>query len=125
MAEGLARQLLAGHAEVQSAGSKPSTVNPYAIEAMAEVGVDISRHHSKSVDEIDPTTIDLVVTLCAEEVCPLLPGRIQRLHWPIADPASSVPDVETGETRRRFRLARDEIRERLHSLKSVLVGQDK
>ena len=67
MAEGLARELLGDQATVKSAGSAPSQLNPYAIEAMAEIGMDISNHHSKSVDEIDPGSIDLVVTLCAEE----------------------------------------------------------
>ena len=86
MAEALARQLLGPRAEVMSASSNPSTVNPYAIEAMAEIGIDISGHRSKLVDEIDLTGIDLIVTLCAEEVCPVVPGRVKRLHWPIPDP---------------------------------------
>ena len=88
MAEGLARQILGPDITVLSAGSEPSTVNPYAVEAMAELCVDIAGQRSKSVDEIDVGAVDLVVTLCAEEVCPVLPGRVRRLHWPIADPAS-------------------------------------
>lgn len=91
MAEGLARDMMGAGVTVLSAGSAPATVNPYAIEAMAELGIDISGHRSKSVDEIDPAAIDLVVTLCAEEVCPVLPGRVRRLHWPIADPARRMP----------------------------------
>ena len=67
MAEGLARQILGASIEVTSAGSLPSYVNPYAVEALAEIGIDISSHRSKSVDDIDATGIDLVVTLCAEE----------------------------------------------------------
>lgn len=114
MAEGLARAMFGDRAVIESAGSEPSTVNPYAIAAMAEVGIDITGHRSKSVDEIAVEGLDLVVTLCAEEVCPVLPGRVQRLHWPIPDPASKAPapaDVLTE----RFRGARDEISRRLNS----------
>src|SRR3546814_6829004 len=70
MAEGLTRQILGDRATVMSAGSAPSRVNPYAVEAMAEIGIDISGQRSKPVDDIDPAGVDLVVTLCAEEVCP-------------------------------------------------------
>jgi len=86
MAEGLARQILGELAEVLSAGSDPASVNPHAVEAMAEIGIDITGQYSKSVDTIDLLGLDLVVTLCAEEVCPILPGHVQRTHWPIADP---------------------------------------
>lgn len=120
MAEGLARKILGAGVEVMSAGSQPSKVNPYAVEAMAEVGIDISGHRSKSVDEIDPASIDLVVTLCAEEVCPVLPGRVQRLHWPIADPASKDPALTPDELRIRFSTAREQIAARLQALKGLL-----
>jgi arsenate reductase len=119
MAEGLARDLLPG-ASVLSAGSRPSSVNPHAIEAMAEIGIDISGQRSKSVEEIDPAHLDLVVTLCAEEVCPVVPGRVRRLHWPIADPASSDPSLTAEELRGRFRVARDQIAARLRVLKGLL-----
>lgn len=121
MAEGLARDLLRDRAEVRSAGSSPSHVNPHAILAMAEVGIDISQHRSKSVDEIDVSDLDLVITLCAEEVCPALPGRVRRLHWPIQDPATkkALPDEAM---RARFRSARDEIRRRLESLQLPLAS---
>src|ERR1041384_6308395 len=88
IAEGLARQMFGDRVRVQSAGSKPSRVNPYAIEGMREAGVDLSAHSSKSVDSIDPTTVHTVITLCAEEVCPVFLGKARRLHWPIPDPAS-------------------------------------
>src|SRR3954471_11421282 len=71
MAEGLARTLFGRLVRVQSAGSQPSRVNPYAVAAMREVGIDIAGHRSKSVDEIDPASVGAVITLCAEEVCPL------------------------------------------------------
>jgi len=113
MAEGLARHILGTDIAALSAGSEPATVNPYAVEAMAELGIDIASHRSKSVDEIDVAAIDLVITLCAEEVCPVLPGRVRRLHWPIADPASKDPTIAAEAMRERFRTARDQIRARL------------
>jgi arsenate reductase len=116
MAEGLARHMLGSDLEISSAGSQPSKVNLYAIEAMKEVGIDISGHHSKSVDEIDAAGVDLVITLCAEEVCPVLPGRVRRLHWPIADPATNDPGVSPEQLRERFRAAREEIRGRISKL---------
>jgi arsenate reductase (thioredoxin) len=115
MAEGLARKLLGDGVEVLSAGSKPSTVNPHAIAVMAEIGIDLSKHRSKPVDDIDVGSLDLVVTLCAEEVCPILPGRVRRLHWPIPDPATKEPLPEE-EMRQRFRTARDQIKGRLQVL---------
>jgi arsenate reductase (thioredoxin) len=120
MAEGLARRILGQDIAVLSAGSAPSTVNPYAVEAMAEVGIDILGHRSKSVDEIDVGTVDLVVTLCAEEVCPVLPGKVQRLHWPIPDPASKDVSIPPDEMRQRFRTARDQIGGRLDNLKHLI-----
>ena len=113
MAEGLARMIFGERAEAQSAGSQPSRVNPYAVEVMKELGVDLATHHSKSVDTIDPATVDTVVTLCAEEVCPVFLGKATRLHWPIPDPASSDPTVSREEMLTRFRTARDQIRGRL------------
>lgn len=99
--------------EVVSAGSQPSKVNPYAIEAMQEIGIDISGHHSKSVDDVDVGTVDVVITLCADEVCPVLPGRVRRLHWPIPDPATNDPGMSPEQMRDRFRSAREEIRGRI------------
>ena len=112
MAEGMARQMLEGKVDVQSAGSHPSQVNPLAVEVMREIGVDISGQRSKSIDDLNPDQLDLVITLCAEEVCPILPGRVKRLHWPIVDPAAA-PLHGRPEA---FRAARDEIRRRLDML---------
>ena len=127
MAEGLARKILGERAEVSSAGSEPASVNPHAIEAMAEIGIDITAQHSKSVDTIDLSGLDLVVTLCAEEVCPVLPGHVRRLHWPIADPAAEGTAAEApapeataqgmSELQSRFRAARDVIQEKIEALK--------
>jgi arsenate reductase len=115
MAEGLARQLFPA-LSIQSAGSRPSRVNPFAIEALAERGIDASLHGSKSVQDIDPASVDLVITLCAEEVCPAFLGRAERLHWPIPDPASEDPALGPEALRARFREAREEIRRRLEAL---------
>ena len=120
MAEGLARALFGNDVDVSSAGSQPSNLNPYAIEAMLEVGIDISKHYSKSVSGLDASLVDVVVTLCAEEVCPVLPGRVKRVHWPIPDPASHDPAVSADQMRERFRVARERIRERLPELVSIL-----
>jgi arsenate reductase len=119
MAEGLARKLLGGRVAVQSAGSEPSHVNPYAIEVMQELGVDLSTHHSKSVQTIDPAVVGTVITLCAEEVCPVFLGGARRMHWPIADPASKEP-LPRDEMLTRFRTARDQIQGRLEVLDALL-----
>ena len=113
MAEGLARKLFGSRITVESAGSEPSKVNPYAIEVMREVGVDLSTHRSKSVQTIDRATVDTVITLCAEEVCPAFLGQARRLHWPIVDPASDDPSISREQMLARFRTARDQIQARL------------
>lgn len=120
IAEGLARAMFAGRAEVQSAGSQPTRVNPYAIEVMREVGVDLTTHASKAVDTIDPATVDTVITLCAEEVCPVFLGRARRLHWPTPDPASPDPTIPRDEMLARFRAAREAIRARLEAFAAEL-----
>jgi arsenate reductase (thioredoxin) len=110
MAEGLARMMFGDGVRVQSAGSEPSTVNPYAIAVLRELGVDIAAQRSKSVETIDPATVGTVITLCAEEVCPVFLGEARRLHWPIPDPASKDPSIPHAEMLARFRTARDTIR---------------
>ena len=122
MAEGLARARFGIRARVASAGSSPTAVNRLAVAALDEVGIDIRRQRSTSVDDVDPATVDVVVTLCAEEVCPVLPGRVRRLHWPMPDPAgASGSDAERLE---RFRSVRDEIGRRLRDLDADLAGPD-
>ncbi len=120
MAEGLARRLFGARVAVQSAGSEPSEVNPLAIEVMREVGVDIASQRSKSVDTIDPATVGTVVTLCAEEVCPVFLGQARRRHWPIQDPASRDPSLSRDDLLTRFRAARDQIQGRLEVLDALL-----
>ena len=116
MAEGLARHLLGSGVLVQSAGSAPSRVNPLAIEVMREIGIDIAGHATKSVDTIDPASVDTVITLCAEEVCPVFLGRARRLHWGLSDPAAV--DGEEATRRAAFRATRDELRRRIATLEA-------
>lgn len=120
MAEGLARKLLGPGIRVMSAGSKPSALNPYAVEAMAAIGIDISAQFSKSVEDLGTADIDLVVTLCAEEVCPVLPGQVRLLHWPVTDPAATAPALRAEELRARFAAARDQIKARIEVLRALL-----
>ena len=120
MAEGLARRVFDASVRIDSAGSTPTHVNPLAIEVMAEVGVDITNQTSKSVETINPVGVDLVITLCAEEVCPVVLQKIPHLHWPLPDPtAHGVGD----DGRIAFRETRDEIVKRLDQLRSGDLGQ--
>ena len=118
MAEGLARAILGPLIVAQSAGSHPSHLHPMAVDAMAEVGIDISHHVSKSVDNVDPASVDTVITLCDEEVCPAWVGPAARLHWPLPDPAAGAEDP--GAERARFRAVREEIATRLQALAAEL-----
>lgn len=113
MAEGLARAVFGPDVLVQSAGSSPSRLNPFAVEAMREIGIPLGGQWSKSVDTIDPESVDLVVTLCAEEVCPVFLSRAERIHWPIEDPDRRNEDLRDEERLQHFRIARDGIRARL------------
>jgi thioredoxin type arsenate reductase len=114
MAEGFARALAPPEVEVWSAGSEPSAVNPLAIEAMREVGIDITGQRSQAIDQVPWREADTVVTLCgeAEGICPVVAGEVRRVHWPLPDP-SAAPEARRLEA---FRTARDEIRWRVASL---------
>jgi arsenate reductase len=115
MAEGLFRHEAGDRYEVFSAGTRPSSVRPEAIAVLAEIGIDISGHRSKSVDEFMAQPLDLVITVCdnAKEACPVFPGRTLRLHWPFEDPAH----VEGTEEARlaAFRKVRDQIRQKIRA----------
>jgi protein-tyrosine-phosphatase/catechol 2,3-dioxygenase-like lactoylglutathione lyase family enzyme len=119
MAEGLARDLFGDGVRVQSAGSAPSRVNPFAVQAMGESGIDLTTHTSKSVDTIDPASTDLVITLCAEEVCPVFLSSAPRMHWPLQDPDRRHEDISDEERLQHFRVARDQIRGRLGVLAAL------
>ncbi len=111
LAEGIARSLAPAGVTISSAGSRPSQVNPLALRALAELGIDGSAQRSKGVETIDPTGVDAVITLCAEEVCPVFLGRARRLHWALPDPGAATGSEE--ERLRAFRDVRDELRRRL------------
>lgn len=114
MGEGIARSLVSDGVRVSSAGSAPSRVNPFALRALEEMGIDASTQSSKGIDEIrqvEGPEVDAVITLCAEEVCPAWLGEAYRLHWPLPDPAAATGDDE--EVLRSFRSVRDELRRRL------------
>jgi len=105
--------------EIQSAGIESHGLNPMAVQVMAEVGVDISRHTSRLLQPVMLQQIDLVVTVCghADENCPVLPASVRRMHWPLSDPAESAE--RRVDQIRAFRASRDEIRDRV----TLLVAQ--
>jgi arsenate reductase len=115
MAEGLLRHDVGNVCEVFSAGTKPSQVRPEAIAVMREVGIDISGHRSKSVDEFAGQNFDYVITVCdnAKESCPVFPAKTKRIHWSVEDPAAAQGSEQERLT--AFRRVRDELRARLQA----------
>jgi arsenate reductase len=115
MAEGLLRALAGERYDVYSAGSKPSVVNPLAIAAMAERGIDISAQRSKHLREYLETPFDYVITVCdqAAETCPFFPGRAERIHWSFPDPATATGTQ--AERLATFRESRDAIETRFRA----------
>jgi len=113
MAEGILRSIAGDRFDVASAGVAPSRVRPEAVEAMRDIGVDISTHRSKSVDEFLEEPFDYVITVCdnAKESCPVFPGNAERIHWSFDDPAAyeGTDDEKLSE----FVRVRDQIFEKL------------
>jgi arsenate reductase len=125
MAEGLLRHDAGDAFEVESAGTKPGTVRPEAIKAMQEVGIDISGHRSKHVDEFEGQRFDYVITVCdnSKESCPVFPGAVKRLHQSFEDPPA--PSVGTDDERMAaFRKVRDELRTYLKSFAAEPSSQE-
>ena len=124
LAEGLAKSVFGADAEIQSAGSHPGKLNPYAVKVMSEVGIDISKQYSKSIDDLSPKFIvglDYIITLCAEEVCPaMVAQKAKKLHWPFSDPATKET-LSDDEMLKLFREARDGM---LGALKKFKVELD-
>ncbi len=111
LAEGILRAKAGGLLDVQSAGSKPAGfVHPLAIQVMEEIGIDISDHRSKHLDEFLDKKIETVITVCgnADQACPLFPGQLNRHHWGFLDPAKAEGNL--NEQLQVFREVRDEIR---------------
>jgi arsenate reductase len=110
MAEGILRRAAAGMLDARSAGSKPAGyVHPLAIQAMAEIGIDISGHHSKSMAGFLQQDVETVITVCgnADQACPMFPGQLKHHHWGFDDPAHA-PGDEAAQMA-VFRRVRDEI----------------
>jgi len=111
IAEGIARFLAPPGVSVSSAGSSPAFVRPQAIQVLREIGIDISAHRAKAIGEIEAASVDAVITLCHEQVCPVFPGSVLRVHWGLPDPASAPGDEEARLN--AFRATRDELFRRL------------
>jgi arsenate reductase len=120
MAERLFRHHIGDRYEVFSAGTKPSNVRPEAIAVMREVGIDISSHRSKSVEEFVGQEFTYVITVCdnAKESCPVFPGKTQRIHWSFEDPAAAPGSEE--ERKAVFRRVRDQIAGRIKTFVETL-----
>jgi len=114
MAEGLARASAPRGLQVWSAGSHPYEVRPQVGTVLSELGIDSSGQHSKGIEEVPIDETSLVITLCAEQICPAVPGA-RVLHWPIDDPATGGSD-KPEEQLQRFRKVRDHIRARIDEL---------
>lgn len=113
MAEGFGRELLGQHFEVHSAGVRPHGLDPRAVTVMLEAGVDISRQRSKHLDELADVAFDVVVTVCdnAAEACPVLPGRVLRIHRAFDDPPRLAREAaDEWQALECYRRVRDEIR---------------
>jgi len=118
LAEALCRQMLGSKCQsIQSAGSAPTQIAQEAIEVLREIGVDASHQKSKSVSEINSQDVDLVITLCEEEACPVLLKTVRCQHWPMPDPARISNKKERME---EFRRLRDLITDRLKDFKKTL-----
>ena len=122
MAEGLLRHVGGEQFEVFSAGTRPGAVRPEAVEAMNEVGIDISAHRSKSVEEFAGQEFDYVITVCdnAKEACPVFPAQTEMVHWSFDDPAAAPGTA--AERLAVFRRVRDEIRARLRDFVASRTG---
>ncbi len=117
MAEGLAKSIFGSTHHIKSAGSMPTKVNPFAVKALADLGINIDAHYSKAFNQLPAefaNRVDLIITLCAEEVCPPLPISTKHLHWPLPDPAAGEGSDE--ERLAAFKKVRDTLREKLENL---------
>ena len=125
LAEGIAKNVFGDKMRIASAGSRPTKVNPLAIAALKEIGVDISQNYSKTTEQLPSqflANLDYVITLCAEEVCPVILSKAKKLHWPFSDPAN-CSDLSTEEQLNVFRKTRDAIKERLIEFKRDLENE--
>lgn len=122
MAEGLFRAALGDRFEVVSAGTRPSGLRPEAVQVMRELGIDISGHYSKSVDQFASEVFRYVITVCdnARESCPVFPGPAERIHWSFEDPAAVIGTEE--ERLAAFRRIRDQIAARIRAFAETITS---
>ena len=123
MAEGWARALKGSSINAYSAGVEPKGLHPLAVKVMAEAGVDISKHYSKTTEDIGPVEFDYVVTVCghANENCPIFPGKAKKIHVGFEDPPKLTKDMPDGEAKLAvYRRVRDEIRRFVNALPGAL-----
>jgi arsenate reductase len=111
MAEGIAKRLLKDDVIIQSAGTEPKVIHPLAIQVMKEIDIDISHQQSKSLDAINSEIVEYVITLCAEEACPIYLRAIPQVHWPLPDPGAFKGTEE--EKLGFFRKTREELLKRI------------
>lgn len=118
MAEGFARQLAANHYRIFSAGTAPKEIHPFAVQVMQEAGIDITKQRSKGLESVPLDSLDQIVTLCGDvdEQCPVLENRVERIHWPLPDPALALGDEQ--RILAIFRQVRDDIAGRVKALLS-------
>lgn len=124
IAEGLARVILDNDFHIESAGSAPSgKVHPLAVQVLQEVGINISHHRSKGIDDLPHEfrqDLGLVVTLCREEQCPVLPGKFRKESWALPDPVN--PSISAEEEIESFRNVREAIQINIEKLKAELAA---
>jgi len=111
MAEGIARAMAPPETRIWSAGSRPTGVRPEAIAVLKDIGIDISGYGSKGINAIPVAEVGIVITLCAEEECPVFPGNVRRLHWGLRDPAAVTGSEQ--EILAAYRESRDELLRRI------------
>lgn len=124
MAEGLCRHIWGDQFDIFSAGIEKHGLNPYAASVMREIGIDISSHRSKTLDDLGPLEFDFVITVCghANETCPIFPGKATKLHMGFDDPPKLAENAKSDEERLfHYRRVRDEIERYVRSLPDELV----
>jgi len=123
MAEGLAKRIFGNHFDIHSAGSNPKGLNPFSSQVMNEKGINISNQTSKTVDQLPKSfveNLDIVITLCKEEVCPIFLTSALKLHWSFEDPAQE--GLAESELLNRFREIRDQIELKIKDFQSSLYN---
>ena len=123
IAEGIARSMAPSRLNVWSAGSRPTGVRPEAVVVLKEIGIDINHHRSKAITEVPADDVDTVITLCAQEECPVFLGNARQLHWGLPDPdAVDGPEPDRLDA---FRQTRDDLRRRISAFLDELERRER